>query len=402
MPNVSVIIPTYNRAHLVDEAIDSVLAQTYRDHEIIVVDDGSTDDTQQVLQSYGDAIRLVTRRNGGSCAARNTGLEQAQGDYIAFLDSDDLFLPGKLELQLKGFDRFPSAGMIYSRSLRFEHGRGLDDRLLGTYVGHAPGELQDIFEDMLLLKRAPLTHDTLVRRNCFTEVGGFDTQLRVATDHDMWLRVSARCQVAFVDAAVAAYRQHDSQMSNQSRLRGEYARDLDYILDKAAHDLPPARRTAQVSRAIARARALVDVHRACHLFFAEGRERGISHFWQTLHSGELLPADSPQVSSIVISYAVAADAADATLCQGLDLLHAMWESLPPSYRHLRRSLRRHLAFRHHDRAGLAARRGDKLAAVADTVRWLRYRNPWCAPALAKRVLAAGSAHRKQSCSSPGR
>jgi hypothetical protein len=388
MPLVSVIIPTYNRAELVGEAIDSVLAQTHRDLEVIVVDDGSTDHTSEVLRRYGDSIRPIHRRNGGQSVARNTGLGHARGEYIAFLDSDDLFLPRKLELQLRGFDRFPGAGMICSRSIRFENERGVGDRLPGEEVGEVASEMQDLFEDMLLLKRAPLIHDTLVRRSCFTDVGNFDEQLHVAVDHDMWLRISAHCQVAFIDAAVAAYRQHSNQLSNAGRVQGEYVAGLDHILDKLTGELPAARQTPQTYRAIRRARALVDVHRACYTLLSQDRGAGIERLRRTLSSGELLAEDAAQVSSIVVSYAVAADAEDASCSQSLDLLHTVWGSLPPPYRHLRRRLRRHLAFRHHHRACLAAKRGGRMAAMAEAVRWLRYREPWRAPMFVRSALRA--------------
>src|SRR3972149_614140 len=107
MPKVSVIIPSYNRADCVCDAIDSVLAQTYRDFETIVVDDGSTDETLQVLRNYRNDIRCLRRENGGAGAARNLGILSASGDYVAFLDSDDIMLPRRLEYQVAALDRFP-------------------------------------------------------------------------------------------------------------------------------------------------------------------------------------------------------------------------------------------------------------------------------------------------------
>jgi len=113
-PRVSVVIPTFNRARLVGLTIDSVLAQSYRDMEIIVVDDGSTDDTPQVLAKYGDRIRAIRQPNGGMNAARNAGIAQARGEYLALLDSDDLWLPFKTALQVELLDRFPQTGFVFS------------------------------------------------------------------------------------------------------------------------------------------------------------------------------------------------------------------------------------------------------------------------------------------------
>src|SRR3954447_14398775 len=106
-PTVSVVIPAYNSAWCIDHAIDSVLAQTYHDYEIIVVDDGSTDETRDVVQRYGIAVRLVCKPNGGMSSARNRGISEARGRYIAFLDSDDRWLPTKLALQVALLDTHP-------------------------------------------------------------------------------------------------------------------------------------------------------------------------------------------------------------------------------------------------------------------------------------------------------
>ncbi len=391
MPRVTVIIPTYNRASLIGEAIDSVLAQSARDIEVIVVDDGSTDGTSDVLDSYGDSIRVIRRPNGGQCAARNTGLERARGEFVAFLDSDDLLLPQKIELQLRGFERFPPVGMVCSRSVRFADGHGFDYREHDAGASEAAGEMQDIFEDMLLLKRAPLIHDTLVRRSCFDAAGNFDTRLRVAADHDIWLRVAALYPVALIDATVAAYRQHSSQVSNAGRLRGEYVTDLNHILDKLAGELPPGRQTPHVRALIVRARALVEVHAACCAVLSGGGGAALTCLRQALSNSNLHPGDAEQLTSIVVSYAVAADAAAGGCFRGIELLRAAWSCLPGRFSHLRSQLRAQLAFRYHDRGHLAAQRGERIAALADGLRWLRYRDPWRAPSFVARrhALRAG-------------
>ncbi len=113
-PRVSVIIPTYNRAALVCEAVDSVLGQTYQDFEILVIDDGSTDGTDAAVATYGDRVRYVWQENRGMSAARNRGIDLARGEYLALLDSDDLWMPFKLELMVAVLDRFPQAGFAFS------------------------------------------------------------------------------------------------------------------------------------------------------------------------------------------------------------------------------------------------------------------------------------------------
>lgn len=135
MPRVSVIIPTYNRATLVVAAIDSVLQQTYRDTEIIVVDDGSTDDTEARLAAYGSRIVYLKQANGGIDAARNRGLDAATGEYVALLDSDDLWLDFKLELQVALLDHFPEVGFVHSEFFIFkESGERTPAGLRSWYV----------------------------------------------------------------------------------------------------------------------------------------------------------------------------------------------------------------------------------------------------------------------------
>ena len=117
MPTVSVVIPTYNRALMVKEAIQSVLDQTYSDFEIIVVDDGSTDDTREVVTAFADKVRYVFQENSGRSNARNRAIHMARGRYIAFLDSDDLYMPHKLDMQVACMEKVPEFGMVYSTAV---------------------------------------------------------------------------------------------------------------------------------------------------------------------------------------------------------------------------------------------------------------------------------------------
>jgi len=386
MPQVSVIIPTYNRAQYVCEAIDSVLAQTYRDLEIIVVDDGSTDNTREVLGKYDDQVRYIYRENGGPSAARNTGLGHARGEYIAFLDSDDLFLPGKLEVQLKGFDQFPKVGMVYSKSLPFHSTFNIADRCLDS-VGHITFQIHDIFEDMLLLRKGPNTIEPLVRRDCFSQVGNFDEQLVVGEDSNMWLRVIAHYPVAFANTIVARYRQHSEQASKTGLLLGKYIRAYHYTLEKIAADLPPMRQSPRVCECIRRARALVGILRACYTFLAEDKPRGIQHLCLALEAGELCNEDAEQVVQRALTYGNIFDAGDPLFTKSTDLLHAMWDSRPQQDRYLGKHLRNHLAHRHRQRARRFLERGERLTSVLEAMSWLRYREPWKVPNFVKRALA---------------
>jgi glycosyltransferase involved in cell wall biosynthesis len=214
---VSVVIPTYNHARYVGDAVESALAQTNCRVEVIVVNDGSTDDTREVLAPYGDRIRAVHQKNGGLSAARNTGIRVATGEWVSFLDSDDFWHPQKTERQLAAVANSPDVGVIGSNN-------GAD----------MPEELPidaPICELTLrdFLCRTPITaSSTMVRRKCLEQVGGFDPELRSAEDRDMWLRLAARFRVQQVDLKCWHYRVHPEQMSkNPDRMYQNYRRMLD-------------------------------------------------------------------------------------------------------------------------------------------------------------------------------
>jgi glycosyltransferase involved in cell wall biosynthesis len=197
-PTVSVVIPVFNRAAAVCRAIDSVLAQTCQDFEIIVVDDGSTDGTVEAVGRYADGrITLVRHdRNRGGSAARNTAIHAGSAPFVAFLDSDDEWLPTKLERQLEVFRRSGSQlGLVYSG---FE--RILEDGSLAT---HLPSYRGDLSRRLLTRNVVGGTSNGMVRRQVFGAVGGFDEALPSAQDVDLWLRICQRFQADFVPEILA-------------------------------------------------------------------------------------------------------------------------------------------------------------------------------------------------------
>jgi glycosyltransferase involved in cell wall biosynthesis len=181
---VSVVIPTYNRGKVLTRAVDSVLAQRYRDWELIVVDDGSTDDTQQRLALYAERrLRVIVRpENGGVAAARNAGIAAAEGELVAFLDSDDQWLPNALESLVAGIERGPAAPKAVTSGFYFN--RSGSPRLVPRH----PSSRGDWF--LRLLDGCPIAAGSalLVRRECFETVGGFDESLRRMEDWDWLLR----------------------------------------------------------------------------------------------------------------------------------------------------------------------------------------------------------------------
>jgi glycosyltransferase involved in cell wall biosynthesis len=200
---ISVIIPTYNYGRYIGEALDSVVAQTVQPLEIIVVDDGSTDDTPQVVGAYGDRIRYIRQENGGVGAARNRGIAEARGEYIAFLDSDDLWLPEKLERQLARYDSDPELGLVHCGVEKFDESGTLSVSMMGTegWIGNDLLRLDD--EVVAAIGSCPLVPKYVVE-----EVGGFDTRLPPSEDWDFCYRVALRYRIGFVPLVLVRYRLH--------------------------------------------------------------------------------------------------------------------------------------------------------------------------------------------------
>lgn len=219
METVSVIIPTYNRAELISQAIDSVLAQTVPAHEIIVADDGSTDDTAAVVAAYGDRVRyLALPHRGQPAATRNAGIRAATGDLLAFLDSDDLFLPNKLARQFAALAQAPEAGVVYSNGLYF---RTTPAEPVGRVLDGLPAPSGWVFGELLAgnFLAPPVV---LVRRRALDAAGLFDESpaFIAVEDFDLWLRLAALTPFDYAQGDVAAIRRHTGGISrNTASLR---------------------------------------------------------------------------------------------------------------------------------------------------------------------------------------
>ena len=226
MPNVSVVIPTYNRADYLHEAITSVLSQSYRDFEIIVVDDGSTDDTRRVLEHFiaEGSIQYIYQTNAGGGNARDTGIQAAQGKYIALLDSDDLFLPNKLEKQIAFLEEYNEAGMVHSGFSKFDNtGKDLGYRDSSRFSGW-------IYPNLLLEWSVLIASSTVVMpSSVLQKIGRFDDSTWAA-DLDMWRRIARRYLILTVPENLAKIRVHAGGMSSDKT--GIAARFLKYF-DKA-------------------------------------------------------------------------------------------------------------------------------------------------------------------------
>jgi glycosyltransferase involved in cell wall biosynthesis len=206
-PLISVIIPTFNRASWVREAVDSVLAQTFQDFELIVVDDGSTDTTGEGLGPYGDRLSYIYQARQGVSAARNRGLEMAAGGWLAFLDSDDLWLPQKLESQVDFFYRNTQAEICQTEEIWIRNGRRVNPRSKHRKPSG------DIFVPSLTLCLVSPSA-VMLKRSLLEEVGFFDRSLPACEDYDLWLRISCRKPVFLIEKPLVVKRGgHPDQLS---------------------------------------------------------------------------------------------------------------------------------------------------------------------------------------------
>ncbi len=224
MPMVSVIIPTHNRADFLTEAIDSVLAQTWRDFEILVVDDGSTDGTRDVIGEYGDRIRYFHKPHRGPSSARNLGASKAHGNFLAFLDSDDIWEPDKLDIQMNFALSHPDIKLISCGGYVLGNPRRRKSEIGRDLSG-------DLF--LNLYQRSFInTSGVVLTRDSFLQVGRFDETIRTAEDYDLWLRVAREFPMAHLDAPLVGIRKHSVKLSkNKLELRKNGIRVLQTHFD---------------------------------------------------------------------------------------------------------------------------------------------------------------------------
>jgi glycosyltransferase involved in cell wall biosynthesis len=210
LEQVSVIIPAFNSASWIREAVESVVRQSFPPHEIIVVDDGSTDSTADILSQYGDTVHYVRQKNCGVAAARNTGVALARGDFMAFLDADDVWHPRKLELQLRAIANRPEIGLI------------------GTDRFAWPAATMPVCSERDILQLRLVDRGQLAVRNCFTassvmlrrqaveKIGYFDTALCGPEDHDYWLRAVDAATAAILPIPLTGYRSVPMSLSKRA------------------------------------------------------------------------------------------------------------------------------------------------------------------------------------------
>lgn len=219
---ISVVIPTFNSGHLVTEAVASVLGQTIVPAEIIVVDDGSTDDTPDRLAPFAGRIRYVRQENQGVSTARNRGVEEARGEFVAFLDADDVWHPKKIELQLAAFDLAPHLGLLGTTHVAWP-------AECWPVVPSAPPKPVLVSWKRLTVKNWFTMSSVVVRRSILDSLGGFDPGLQGSADHDFWLRIAEVAEVANIHLPLTGYRSVVGSMSKQAI---EMEADMHRILRK--------------------------------------------------------------------------------------------------------------------------------------------------------------------------
>lgn len=244
MPKISVIIPAYNAMAYLPETVESVLNQTLDDFELIIVNDGSSDGIEQWVSQLTDPrIRLVSQENQGLAGARNTGMAQAQSEYLAFLDADDLWEPTKLEKQVRVLEENPDVGLVYTWVAYIDEKGQPTGRV---FKNQAEG---DVWEKLTEHNMVECGSVAMVRRSCFETCGDFDRNLRsFAEDWDMWLRIASRYPFKAIKEPLVYYRQHSNSASKNWEAMEQ---SFHMVIEKAFASTPPE---------------LLNVKRRCYAF----------------------------------------------------------------------------------------------------------------------------------------
>lgn len=244
MPKVSVIISTHNRENLIRGAIDSCLNQSFKDLEIIVVDDGSTDNTKEVLKGYGSSICYIYQEQRGRAEARNRGIKLARGEYIAFLDDDDLWLPQKLEKQVKFLDANPAIGLAHTFVELVDAQNCLlkeaTEKLLQLYKKAAKtGYTYATMSRSCVM----FTSTVIVRKECFDRIGDFDPRTETFEDWDFYLRFALEYHIGTIPEPLVRFRIHQAHSTLDEFTRGRIQTAFKHLrmLGSAGHILHPDR-----------------------------------------------------------------------------------------------------------------------------------------------------------------
>lgn len=279
-PRVSVIIPTYNRAAWLKEAVSSVADQTFGDVELIIADDGSDDDTPEVVANFSRPVRYLRLPHSGKPAvARNRALEAAIGKLVAFLDDDDIWAADKLERQIALFDRRPQLDLAYGDVRAIDREGQVSTPLLSPQQRQA-----DRLFDALLVSCFIYPSTVMAPRKRLLAAGGFDESLPIVEDYDLWLRLAHRGQAGFLPEAAVTIRRHDQGISTHRRR--QTAEGTIHVLTRVWRSMPLTRRQRLVLR-----RSLARSYTHLGLYFCRAGEprKAREQFWRAIHWNPLRP-----------------------------------------------------------------------------------------------------------------
>lgn len=235
MQNISVVLTCYNGARWIRRAIESILAQTYEDFELVIIDDGSTDNSKEIVASHlcDERVRYIYKKNRGFSATVNRGIKESNGSLIGFIGQDDLWMPNKLELQVKYFSEHKDVGFVHSNYCSIDsEGQIIEVRNVKIQNFSSKKKLVE----QLFLNNFIGFETVLVKRKCFEEVGFFDERMVGFSDHDMWLRIAGSFNIGYLGLPLVKKRQHESQLS---KVRIEAVLNDEFLMTKKAIDRYP-------------------------------------------------------------------------------------------------------------------------------------------------------------------
>ena len=270
-PTVTVIIPTYNSAHFLRESLESVLNQTFKDYEVLVVDDGSQDNTRELLGHNYPMVRYIHQEHSGPATARNAGIKHAAGEFVAFLDADDIWLPTKLEKQIQHFRQNPPTACIFTEHAFFDS-KGLCEPAGRKKNLLMKGDLvRNIFRH-----DGVATPTVMVRRTVLTEVGCFDEDLITAEDENLWMRIAMKHRIDLIDEVLALCRVREGSLTRSEQIFIGVKKHLE-VLD---WKYPELRR--RLDGLIKRKHAIVHFERGLAYFSGNRFSQARAEFMQTL------------------------------------------------------------------------------------------------------------------------
>jgi glycosyltransferase involved in cell wall biosynthesis len=336
MPTVSVMIPNYNRPLLLQDAVESVLAQSFQDLEILVVDDGSTEDIPAALAQFGDRVRYIRKENAGPAVARNFGLEHVTGEYVAFLDNDDLWLPRKLERQVEVLQRRPEVGMVSCQAFVMDDAaRVLARPPQGCDRVSPEVSLEELSEQNAIVGGGS---SEMVRTQALQDIGGFNTAIRFVEDWDCWLRLARQWKLWMVPEALSYYRLNSQGQRNHAPTPAQadavHANIL-RVLEQAFASWPAERGSPAEHQPRAYAREYL---RHALVLYAIGRQAEGKSTWEQAIQQDYLIAASPDavrpaVINCLAGYVIGAPSAKR-MTLGREYVTNVLSDLPPPVRYL--------------------------------------------------------------------